>query len=71
MTTQLRFLGPRSLAGAAALVAVLALPATTLAANFEGTPGPDHLVGTDQADTIRGFAGDDIQIGRASCRERV
>jgi hypothetical protein len=29
-----------------ALAAALALPATTLAASLEGTPGPDHLVGT-------------------------
>ena len=33
-----------------ALLAALALPATALAADVRGTPGPDHLVGTAAAD---------------------
>src|SRR5207244_1221668 len=63
MTRHIRLPGPRSLAMAAALVAALALPATRPAASFEGTPGPDHLGCTDEADTIAGLAGDDILEG--------
>jgi hypothetical protein len=37
---------------AAVVDAGLLLPAATLAADFPGTPGPDHLIGTADADKI-------------------
>jgi Ca2+-binding RTX toxin-like protein len=44
--------------GATLLVAFVAAPVAQ-AANINGTPGPDHLVGTTRGDRIRGLGGAD------------
>jgi Ca2+-binding RTX toxin-like protein len=48
-----------------AVVAVLSASAVALAANINGTSGPDALVGTRTADVIRLGAGDDRASGLA------
>lgn len=51
---------------ALALVAALALPATSAAVVEWGTAGADSLVGTAASDTLRGLDGADNLIGRAA-----
>lgn len=47
-----------------ALLAALAVPASTLAATIYGTSGDDTLYGTSSEDTMYGLAGDDAMYGR-------
>jgi serralysin len=44
-------------------LALIALPAAILAADIDGTPGPDVLEGTPEDDRINGLGGDDTMMG--------
>jgi Ca2+-binding RTX toxin-like protein len=44
-------------------LALVALPAAVLAADINGTPGPDVLEGTPDADRINGLGGNDTMMG--------
>jgi hypothetical protein len=46
------------------LALVLAISAAAIAAQFEGTGGPDTIIGTPRIDTIELFAGDDRADGQ-------
>ena len=52
------------LLGALMTLALLLASGVALAATINGTNRADFLVGTRQADTIKGFGGDDIIGGK-------